>query len=115
MTVRVAHHTVSVGTHNSSDTRAHICPYPNQHPTHSNTNIKHPITMPGLMHPDTQACEAISTRLSTLQELRLPAALLRDHPYPEATAVQQHLQQLLQRDAVVFLEVGPDDQAASPH
>jgi hypothetical protein len=43
-----------------------------------------------------------------MQDLRLPAMLLRqqqDHP-PDTAAVQQHLKDLLHRDAAVFLEVG---------
>lgn len=42
-----------------------------------------------------------------MQDLRLPATLLRqqqDH-LPDTTAVQQHLKDLLHRDAAVFLEV----------
>jgi hypothetical protein len=63
--------------------------------------------MPGLVHPNDEACESISARLSSMQDLRLPAALLRqqqDHP-PDTAAVQQHLKDLLHRDAAVFLEV----------
>lgn len=58
-------------------------------------------------HPSKEACESMSLRLSTINDLRLPAALLREHPYPEASSVQQHLQELLYRDAAVFLEVMP--------
>lgn len=72
--------------------------------------------MPGLAHPSTRACdecisteasESISARLSQVQDLRLPASLLRDHPYPSPAAVQEHLRELLSRDAGVFLEVSP--------
>lgn len=62
--------------------------------------------MPGLVHPNDAVSEAISTRLCGIEGLRLPAALLRDQPYPDSAAVQQHLQDLLHRDAAVFLEVG---------
>jgi hypothetical protein len=61
--------------------------------------------MPGVVHPNADACQAISTRLSNFQDLRLPAALLREQPYPEPAAVQLHLKELLLRDAAVFLEV----------
>jgi hypothetical protein len=61
--------------------------------------------MPGVVHPDEGACQAIATRLSTLQDLRLPAALLREQPAPDAPQVQHHLHELLRRDAAVFLEV----------
>lgn len=61
--------------------------------------------MPGLVHPSSDACESISARLSGLEDLRLPAALLRQHPYPDPNCVRAHLQELLQRDAAVFLEV----------
>lgn len=70
--------------------------------------------MPGVVHPSTRAgdecipadaSESISARLSQVQDLRLPASLLRDHPYPSPAAVQEHLRELLSRDAGVFLEV----------
>jgi hypothetical protein len=70
--------------------------------------------MPGLSHPSTrasdecisaEASESISARLSQVQDLRLPASLLRDDPYPSPAAVQEHLRELLSRDAGVFLEV----------
>lgn len=59
----------------------------------------------GLAHPDGDACASMAARLSTVENLRLPASLLRTQPYPDAAAIQQHLQDLLQRDAAVFLEV----------
>lgn len=62
--------------------------------------------MPGTIgHPDAAAADAISARLSSMHGLRLPAALLREQPFPESTAVKAHLTDLLQRDASVFLEV----------
>lgn len=61
--------------------------------------------MPGLAHPSDEQAGALAARLAHLQGLRLPAALVRETPHPSTAEVQEHLDQLLHRDAAVFLEV----------
>lgn len=49
-------------------------------------------------------CTYITAKLCSTADLRLPASLTRDAPYPDQQAIASHLLQLLQRDPAVFLE-----------
>lgn len=49
-------------------------------------------------------CTYITTKLSSVADLRLPASLVRETPYPDQQAISAHLSQLIQRDPAVFLE-----------
>lgn len=62
------------------------------------------MTAPDAAHLPADFCAYISLKLSSLTDLRLPASITRDAPYPDQQAIRLYLAELLQRDPAVFLE-----------
>lgn len=48
--------------------------------------------------------EQLALRLSSVNDLNLPASLTREKPYPDQQVITAYLSELLQRDPAVFLE-----------
>eukprot|EP00878_Enallax_costatus_P029639 GHUV01032175.1.p1 GENE.GHUV01032175.1~~GHUV01032175.1.p1 ORF type:complete len:373 (-),score=58.49 GHUV01032175.1:318-1436(-) len=63
-----------------------------------------PMTAPAKEELSADFRKQLISRLSSVSDLRLPASLTRDKPYPDQQALTAYLSQLLRRDPAVFLE-----------